>query len=519
MPGILPMKVIKVGSSSQSRIAQACDRCRSKKIRCDGIRPSCSQCTSVGFECKTSDKLSRRAFPRGYTESLEERVRSLEAEVRELKELLDEKDEKIDMLSKLHSASSQSAFQNSPRRPSVSPAAPSPNTFSEDIFQVQQTLQLDGSGTNAHFAGNSSGKAFYDAFSRRVQELGRTSPAINVQNLLPGSTHITPRDPLSDPIVWKAPARLESDQLIGIFFQEWAPLFPILHRPTFLELYQSYMSAPENIVDNWSHAQLNLVFGIAALSSGSRDTAGLQSFETQWQAAIDTILSDHSMPTLQCLVLAQLYCMQRGDYDRLLTYKALAVTLSSRLGLHQSQKRFALGASTSEMRKKVFWSLYTIDCFSAVTLGLPKQLKDDDVHCEEPHDADEEYVDENGFKAPCPGEYTRVSSALALFRAARILSRVLEEIYPARSSYDLSLQKLSVLSEELDAWHNALAPHLRLPFANDKPTTGTVSSRSPLLSLTYHFIRALIHRPAVCASLGPRASSSVLAVAGSSKHI
>ena len=141
--------------------AYAIGRCRSKKIRCDGIRPSCSQCTSVGFECKTSDKLSRRAFPRGYTESLEERVRSLEAEVRELKELLDEKDEKIDMLSKLHSSSAQSAFQNSPRRPSASPAAPSPNTTSEDVFHVQQTLQLDGSGTNAHFAGNSSGKAFY----------------------------------------------------------------------------------------------------------------------------------------------------------------------------------------------------------------------------------------------------------------------------------------------------------------------------------------------------------------------
>src|SRR6201992_31430 len=75
-------------------------RCRSKKIRCDGIRPCCSQCSSVGFECKTSDKLSRRAFPRGYTESLEERVRTLEGEVRELKGLLDEKDEKIDMLTR-----------------------------------------------------------------------------------------------------------------------------------------------------------------------------------------------------------------------------------------------------------------------------------------------------------------------------------------------------------------------------------------------------------------------------------
>lgn len=105
MPGILPMKVIKVGTSAQSRIAQACDRCRSKKIRCDGVTPCCSQCANVGFDCKTSDKLSRRAFPRGYTESLEERVRNLEAEVKDLKNLLDEKDEKIDILSKIHSNS------------------------------------------------------------------------------------------------------------------------------------------------------------------------------------------------------------------------------------------------------------------------------------------------------------------------------------------------------------------------------------------------------------------------------
>ena len=116
------MKVIKVGTSSQARIAQACDRCRSKKIRCDGIRPSCTQCTNVGFECKTSDKLSRRAFPRGYTESLEERVRQLEGEVRELKELLDEKDE---------------------------------------TFKVQQPpLLVDDENSDSHFVGTSSGRTF-----------------------------------------------------------------------------------------------------------------------------------------------------------------------------------------------------------------------------------------------------------------------------------------------------------------------------------------------------------------------
>ena len=162
MPGILPMKVIKVGPGAQSRIAQACDRCRSKKIRCDGITPCCSQCATVGFECKTSDKLSRRAFPRGYTESLEERVRALETEVKELKDLLDEKDEKIDILSKIHS--------NSPhRRPSVpiSPASSSSESVSaplhvkEETFRVQQSPVLLNAGkSDPFFMGASTGKTF-----------------------------------------------------------------------------------------------------------------------------------------------------------------------------------------------------------------------------------------------------------------------------------------------------------------------------------------------------------------------
>ena len=98
-----------------------------------------------------------------------------------------------------------------------------------------------------------------------------------------------------------------------------------------------------------------------------------------------------------------------------------------------------------------------------------------------PVDADDEYVSERGFQPSLPGESTRLSSALALFRISRILSKVLEEVYPALPSYELSLQKLSTLSDELDLWLASLAPHLRLPFAQDKPAVGTVSSRSPLL--------------------------------------
>jgi hypothetical protein len=145
MPGILPMKVIKVGGT-QSRIAQACDRCRSKKIRCDGIRPCCTQCANVGFECKTSDKLSRRAFPRGYTESLEERVRTLEAEVKDLKDLLDEKDEKIDVLSRIHSFSSPSQRASSVRSPSTTGPTKSPvSDAGEGVIHVEKPSTQSGS--------------------------------------------------------------------------------------------------------------------------------------------------------------------------------------------------------------------------------------------------------------------------------------------------------------------------------------------------------------------------------------
>lgn len=72
-------------------------------------------------------------------------------------------------------------------------------------------------------------------------------------------------------------------------------------------------------------------------------------------------MMDDSISTLQCLLLAQIACLQSGDYGRLSKYKGLAVSLCQRLGLNQSQKRFTLGTLTCETRKKLFWTLYTLD--------------------------------------------------------------------------------------------------------------------------------------------------------------
>lgn len=114
-------------------------------------------------------------------------------------------------------------------------------------------------------------------------------------------------------------------------------------------------------------------------------------------------------------------------------------------------------------------------------MGLPKLLRDCDIDCEYPVDADDENVTPKGFRPGNPGESTRLSGALALFRCARILGKVLEQAYSVTAFQGLPLQTVAALSEELDAWSNDLAPHLKLEFVQDKPCTNVISSRCPLL--------------------------------------
>ena len=214
-----------------------------------------------------------------------------------------------------------------------------------------------------------------DAFKLKVQETGKPCASFNTDAFFSTAPN-NHTDEASDPQP-AAPPRLISDQLVNIFFQEWAALFPALHRPAFLTLYEQFVADPEGFQDANSIAQLYLVFGIAALSSDVRvpskwrnftanrtqccNQNDIASFEKRWQTALASIEMDNSLATLQCLILAQIYCLQRSDHTRLLKFKGLAIGLSHRLGLHQSQKRFALSALTSETRKKVFWTLYTVD--------------------------------------------------------------------------------------------------------------------------------------------------------------
>ena len=223
-----------------------------------------------------------------------------------------------------------------------------------------------------------------DIFRKKVEESGKQCPAISTDTFFGSNKTRSAQSTISDDHqakhnLTKAPPRLLSDQLINVFFQEWAPLFPILHRPTFLNIYTNYVADPERCEDQNSVAQLNLLFCVAAQSMDVRlyhslrqrnmvadlhrqgNRPHMESFERQWRGALEAVLTENTLATLQCLALAQLYCIAKADYTNLQHYKTLAFNLSHHLSLHYSQDRLTLDTLTIETRKKVFWTLYAVD--------------------------------------------------------------------------------------------------------------------------------------------------------------
>lgn len=119
--------------------------------------------------------------------------------------------------------------------------------------------------------------------------------------------------------------------------------------------------------------------------------------------------------------------------------------------------------------------------FISASSGSPTLLRESDVCTEYPADVDDENLTDQGVSPALPGELTKISSALALFKICRILSRALDQLLPASTSYQFSISNLNSIADELDQWLESIPIHLRMIFTNDKPSTGVISDRSPLL--------------------------------------
>ncbi|OBZ85882.1 Transcriptional activator protein acu-15 [Choanephora cucurbitarum] len=64
--------------SKRKRLTTACNVCRRKKIKCDGIQPTCGKCAKFNLECTYTTVVKKRGPRQGHIDSLEKRLRKME---------------------------------------------------------------------------------------------------------------------------------------------------------------------------------------------------------------------------------------------------------------------------------------------------------------------------------------------------------------------------------------------------------------------------------------------------------
>lgn len=605
--GAQAWKIIKPPGSQTDRIAQACDRCRSKKIRCDGKRPHCSQCAAVGFECKTSDKLSRRAFPRGYTESLEDRVRLLETENNKLLNLLDIKDEQMELLAKVESVNNPPSHNNaSPKAtisssltpplsnskptenntsikslspastPVISTATPTATTTTattkkapsihednddEEAYVVHEinTLSIDGS-----YKGSSSGGVFIDAFLdklktknslasplvgklfKHLDEPASSASTMSSEDAMPTPSSIASPDSNSQTPSFfnnlSIPSRMTTDKLTSTFFHEWNSMFTVLDQYAYLEEYHTVMNALANAESSNNYDALKgketflvvtlLVLALGSLTSKDKSQSAMAEsakLEADWKRAFTSQLqTTPSLATVQALVLAELYSLHTGHMDDVWHFRMMAVSMTQRLGLHRCHKSLKLHNGDrlpfyeQEMRRRIFWVTYTLDCFSAALLGAPRLLSESDIECALPMNIDDELLRSESSATPESSNMTPMSCPLSVIHFSKCLANILDTIYCSKKTHPY--KTVVMLEDQLESWRRELPNDLKFDFSNGSPAAvlAPVHQKSPLLLMFYHYARILIHMPAIStpslgANSGTRGSASCVAVMQSAK--
>jgi hypothetical protein len=69
-------------------VHQACNFCRMRKTKCNGIKPICGPCETSGHECTWGSESAKRPSTKSYVESLKNRIEALETYTKVLEKKL-----------------------------------------------------------------------------------------------------------------------------------------------------------------------------------------------------------------------------------------------------------------------------------------------------------------------------------------------------------------------------------------------------------------------------------------------
>lgn len=483
-------------TARRPRVALACQRCKSRKQKCDGIRPSCSTC--VGFEVICKYIKPSRLLPRSHDTSLaaaEARVAELEA-ILSREGIVDEGESqwRRRQTSQSPDAPKQIPVRSSMKRPHVETIGPeheingaeeddeSRRTDFSSVFDVLRDLSLEAS---SGYIGASSSITM----GRMVGSLVKGSEPLDV-----GSPdhrqeeHLTSKsmsDTGSDDHCYMETATIPqdiADKLLKGYLKHISTRWPILPSAYIRSLH----SRRASLIDSFERCTLHLVYasgGRFLETTGETGTFYCERHHATALQYLDELVQCHDLRSVQVLILLAIYSLRAPRGPGAWTYVGLAMRACIELGMHRKSDPKGCSLFENEMRKRIFWTCYCLDRQISIILGRPFAISDRDIDVELPLDVNESVQDSatlastQGTAATInPNQAPIYSTSLSCFihicRLRRIESNIQQSIYRVDQTSGVSEVEVESFVRQLEDWKEEIPCDARQHSA-DKATTRT----------------------------------------------
>ena len=374
-----------VGQRSTEHL-QSCIACRKSKLKCDRKQP-CQRCQKRHIECVAATAKPRKPASQSYSE-LRRRLQRLEGVAKDLNVHINGhqnhtsgSEHHCELPSGSHQTNSDETghlairsgrcrYFSSRLWGSIGDQiAEMRDVLDSSLLGDEETISLDSAGM-VSTPSTSAGLLFH-----------HTCTAVSVETLHPSPAIVS--------ALWQ------------VFKDNVDPLVKVLHRPSTEKILRKASSA----VSSTSKSEQALLFAIYLAAVNSVDGAQCQSvlkepkedlirnfrFATEQSLVQAGLLTTSSLMTLQAFVLYLTSLRSQEDTRLVWSLSSLALHLAQTLGVHRDGTNFGLSPFETEMRRRVWWSIFATlirladDQGSDATFPestdtrMPLNLSDDDL--------------------------------------------------------------------------------------------------------------------------------------------
>ncbi|KAK0455542.1 fungal-specific transcription factor domain-containing protein [Desarmillaria tabescens] len=532
--------------AKRRKMQRACDVCRRKKSE-GGRMPDvkCTNCTSYSLECTYVEASKKRRHPKGYIETLENKLAKMELLLHKFMPNadIDEELTHADGAAKGSPAADASGSKRNTTQdmatfpsPSLSTIAPpriQPSDFSEDHITDEEDIQhvaltdrlrsFDMEPSEVRFFGKSSGPALAHTafeFRRELDEGDITNLkdqfkimssrraefwSNNIRSLNYDDIDLQPAN-------YSFPEPDFLNYLVQLYFLNQNVFWPLLHRPTF----ERSLAAGLHHTDSEFGALVLLVCAVGSrysddprVRADDSDTESKTRHLNGWKWFIQvhrvhmSLLRPPNLYDLQKCALSVFYVQGCAAPHTSWTLVGTGIRMAQDLGAHRRHSRPGQPRNAEEeLLKRAFWVIVSLDRLISLALGRPCAIQDEDIDAEFPVDCDDEHWEhpdpEQAFVQP-PDKPSLVSFFISYLALNRILALCLRTIYSLNRSKTLFVfvgkwkqDLVAELDSFLNKWVDSVPDHIRWDPHRENQI---FFNQSVFLYCSYYHLQILIHRP------------------------